>query len=112
MSAWVAACSSFNRPMPAAKPPPSLQMFNLAKAFARAVTCHQQGKLPEAERFCLQILQALPDHFDAKHLLALIRHQQGRSAEGADLIMQALKINPRVPGALSNLGLMLQALNR
>ena len=34
----------------------------------------------------------IPSDFDARHLLGVIRYQQGRSAEAVDLIAAALKI--------------------
>jgi protein O-GlcNAc transferase len=68
--------------------------------------------LADAERLYLQILQADPDDFDAKHLLGVIRHQQGRSVEAADLIAGALQTNPQSARALSNYGLILSELGR
>jgi hypothetical protein len=50
-----------------------------------------------------------PDHFDARHLLAIVCHQRGRTAEAIDLLATALR-SSQFSLALSNYGLMLQAL--
>lgn len=54
----------------------------LSRLLNQAVAFHQKGHLPPAETLYLQILDAQPDHFDARHLLAVLRHQQGRDEEG------------------------------
>src|SRR5499426_482153 len=78
----------------------------------RAVDCHRQGQLAQAEALYQQILQAQPGHFDARHMLGVIRYQQGRSAEALELVEAALKLNPGSARALSNQGLILYALRR
>ena len=77
-----------------------------------AVSLHQKGKLADAERLYLQILKVKPKHFDAQHLLGVLRHQQGRNAEAFELIAAALLVNPRGVIALSNFGNVLKALKR
>src|SRR5207237_6370214 len=52
-------------------------VLNVEQSLDRAIEAHQNGELPEAERLYLQILAAEPDHFDAQHLLGVIRQQQG-----------------------------------
>ncbi len=84
----------------------------MGQVLDRAIDCHQKGQLAQAEALYRQILQAQPDHFDAQHLIGIIRHQQGRSAEALELVSAALKLNPRSARALSNHGLILYALQR
>jgi protein O-GlcNAc transferase len=78
----------------------------------RAIDCHQEGQLTQAEALYLQILRNQPDHFDARHLLGVVRHQQGRSAEALELVGAALATRPKSVRALSNHGLILYALRR
>jgi tetratricopeptide (TPR) repeat protein len=63
---------------------------DLEKGFA----LHQGGRLAEAEKLYRRVLKAAPEHFDATHLLGLIRLQQGETLKGARLISQALRIEP------------------
>jgi tetratricopeptide (TPR) repeat protein len=85
---------------------------NLAQALAQAVALHQQGDLARAEKIYARILKARRDHFDALHLLGLLKHQAGKTGEAYRLISAALTVNPRSADARSNLGLVLHALKR
>ena len=77
-----------------------------------AVDFHQRGRFREAEQLYQAVLQAQPDHFDALHLLGILRAQQGSTEAAVKLITLALEQNPRVAEAHSNLGNALQALGR
>src|SRR5215510_809978 len=78
----------------------------------QAISLHQQGRLAEAEQLYRQILAQRPAHFDALHLLGVVRMQQGRGLEALELIEKALKVDPRSARALSNHGLVLFGLGR
>src|SRR5258705_5411760 len=82
----------------------------VAEAVKYAATFHQRGMLAEAETFYAAILNARPDHFNALHLLGVLRRQQGNSAEALRLIGAALNLNPCSLDALCNFGLVLFAL--
>src|ERR1700722_8734332 len=62
----------------------------LAEAIAYAVGCQGEGRWREAETLYGRILKVRPRHFDALHLLGVLREQQGRSAEALGLIASAL----------------------
>ncbi len=79
---------------------------------ARALQAHQRGRPAEAETLYLQILQAKPDHFEAQHLLGVLRAQQGRYDEAIELVGAALKRKPDSAGALANYGLILHRMKR
>jgi protein O-GlcNAc transferase len=81
-------------------------------ALQRAIALHQQGRLAEAETRYQRILGKEPAHFDALHMLGVVRMQQGRGAEALELIDRALKVDPRSARALSNHGLVLFGLGR
>lgn len=78
----------------------------------RAVALHQGGNLAGAQALYGEILDRQPGHFDALHLLGVLRHQEGRNGEAHELIAAACRINPNSPEALSNLGIVLQELRR
>jgi predicted O-linked N-acetylglucosamine transferase (SPINDLY family) len=96
------------------KPPPpaGTKEFSVKQALQEAIQLQQQGKLDRAALLYQKILGSLPDHFDAKHLLGIVRAQQGRNPEALELIGAALKINPNDASALSNFGIVLQRLGR
>lgn len=77
-----------------------------------AVELHQRGQFVEAERIYRAVLREMPDHFDALHLLGVLKLQQGRNSEALNLIGAALQKNPNHILALSNYGAVLLALKR
>jgi tetratricopeptide (TPR) repeat protein len=79
-------------------------MTSLQELFDRAITLHQGGNLVAAERLYQQALLMEPGSFAPRHMLGVIRFQQGRSSEAIDLITAALKRNPQVAAAWINLG--------
>jgi len=88
------------------------QTLNVAQAYDRAQRLHQQGQLQEAERLCLQVLQARPDHVDALHTVALICHARGQQVEALQLISTAMQVRKPAPAILLNRGIILSALAR
>jgi protein O-GlcNAc transferase len=94
-------------PQPLAKAP-----SDVAKTLAQALQCHQQGRLPEAERLYADVLAVRPDHLDALHMMALIKLAKGEPAEALQLVSAAMKGRKPSPQILLNYGLILNALNR
>lgn len=86
--------------------------IDLAPLLAKAVESHQTGDLELAQAAYAQILAEVPNHFDALHLLGVLRHQQGRNEEARTLIMSAISTNPSSVDALCNLGIVLQEQRR
>jgi protein O-GlcNAc transferase len=82
----------------------------VAEAVKYAAIFHQRGMLAEAEKFYAAILDVRPDHFNALHLLGVLRSQQGNGPEAVRLIGAALKMNPHSVDALCNFGGTLFAL--
>jgi protein O-GlcNAc transferase len=81
----------------------------IQEVFATALGLHQAGRLNEAERLYLQILQAEPRHADALHFLGVLAHQVGRNDLAVDLIGRAILQNGQVPAFHNNLGNALRA---
>ena len=59
---------------------PSAKPLNVPQTLAQALELHRQGKVVEAERLYAAIL-VRPDHFDALHMLGVIKLEQGRLDE-------------------------------
>jgi tetratricopeptide (TPR) repeat protein len=78
----------------------------------RALQLHQAGRLGQAEHVYRTILATQANHFDALHLLGVVRHQQGRNVEALHYIGAALKLRPGSAAALNNFGLVLAKLRR
>jgi tetratricopeptide (TPR) repeat protein len=85
---------------------------NVNADLKNAIALHQRGQLGEAEPAYRKILQTAPHHFDAQHLLGVLKHQQGRHDEAATLIAAALQQRPNEAVALANYGAVLNALRR
>ena len=80
--------------------------------FDQAITAHQHGDVASAERLYQQVLLLEPAAFAPRHMLGVIRFQQGRHDAAIELITAALKQNPAVPDAWINLGHVQSALGR
>jgi len=81
-------------------------------ALQEAQALHRQGRLAEAERIYSAIVACMPDHFDALHLLGVLRQEQSRPAEALSLIAAALRLNARSAEAHANYGIVLDDLGR
>ena len=97
--------------MPKAQTQPA-KPVNVPRAFSRAIECHRTGQLPQAAALYADVLAAKPDHFDALHMLGVIKLQHGELGEALRLMSRALQTQPSSPDVLINYGLVLHALNR
>jgi tetratricopeptide (TPR) repeat protein len=96
-------------PTLAQKPPKSASPdFDIQIALA----LQQQGRLDEAERIYLGILQAQPKHFDALHLLGVLYSQRRQYADALTRLDRAARVGPGQYMVFVNRGNVLQALGR
>lgn len=72
--------------------------------FDAALKLHQSGDLDRAESMYRQVVAGNPRHYEALHLLGVVRLQRGHTAEAITLIRQALAIEPKSPISWLNLG--------
>jgi protein O-GlcNAc transferase len=72
--------------------------------FSNALALHQQGRLDEAEKLYVKILDANPRHDESLHLLGLIEFGRKNYDRGVELISKALEIDPSFKAAQYNLG--------
>jgi len=78
----------------------------------QAIAFHQQGQLGQAGAIYRDLLKEDPKNSDALHLLGVISYQTEKHQTAADLIEQAIGINPNDASYRSNLGLALQELKQ
>lgn len=88
------------------------EIFDVARAFARALKLHEQGRLQEAEPLYREILSVRPDHVDALHMMGLIKLDKGQPAEALRFVSCAMQNRKPTPKILFNQGLILKALAR
>jgi len=69
-----------------------------------AIATHRSGRLDEAEKAYLEVLEDDPDNVDALHYLGVLRHQQGRSYQALELVSRAINLKPDAVDAINNLG--------
>ena len=70
---------------------------NVQQLLSRGLDHHRRGELAAAEQCYLQVLRQVPDDFEARYQLGMLRAQQGRLAEGLDLIAAALAPRADLP---------------
>lgn len=84
----------------------------IAAALQIAVEHQEAGRLTQAEAIYRRLLQAVPDHPDALHLLGLMAHEAGKHEIAIELIGKALTFMPEFAEAHNNLGNALLAQGR
>ncbi|MBP2291649.1 tetratricopeptide repeat protein [Azospirillum rugosum] len=84
-------------------------MVTVRDALAAAVGHHQAGRLDEARPLYLSILQAIPGHPDALHLLGVLESQRGLPRRAVLLLRRAVALRPDDGDVAGNLGLALRA---
>jgi tetratricopeptide (TPR) repeat protein len=69
-----------------------------------SIELHRLGRLDEAEQGYREHLEGQPDDAEVLHLLGLLRHQRGASAEAEDLLTRAHVLAPEKSGIELTLG--------
>ncbi len=87
-------------------------MATIQQALATALAHHQAGRLGEAAAGYRAVLDAMPGHADAAHLLGVVHLQAGHPAEAERLIRAAIQADRRAADYHDNLGSALKALGR
>jgi predicted O-linked N-acetylglucosamine transferase (SPINDLY family) len=79
---------------------------------ARALDLHRAGLLAPASEIYLQILEAAPRHAQARHMLGVLRAQEGRLSEALELVGAAIDAGAASAETLSDFGLILHKLGQ
>jgi predicted O-linked N-acetylglucosamine transferase (SPINDLY family) len=96
--------------VPFACTPMSPQKIN--RLLEQAIEHQTAGRFTEAEELYRQILAGAPTNFDAVHLLGTLAYQQNRMQEAIDLLVRALKIDPKSAVCRMRLGMALLGAGR
>lgn len=75
----------------------------LNQPLEQALEHHRSGRLDQAELLYRRILDEVPDHSDALHLLGVVAHQRGRHRRAIELIGKAVSLDPRQAAYHGNL---------
>ncbi len=68
--------------------------LQLQAKLVSALDHHRRGELDHAESLYRQVLAAVPQNYDALHLLGLVMGARGRADEGVALIRRAIAVDP------------------
>jgi tetratricopeptide (TPR) repeat protein len=79
------------------------------QAIQLALQNHKAGQLAQAEKIYRQILEKIPEHADALHLLGTLTLQMGQTENAVDLIQHAVRVNPNAAEYCNNLGVALRS---
>ncbi|MBM3601251.1 MAG: tetratricopeptide repeat protein [Alphaproteobacteria bacterium] len=63
-----------------------MELASPESVFEIAFAHHVAGRLRQAEELYGQVLQAQPDHVEARHLLGAVAHQSGRHEDAVRLL--------------------------
>jgi len=80
--------------------------------FPAAVAAYRQGRHADAQAICRNIVEGMPDHFDALHLLGVSEIDCGRFAQAEKVLTSAVGVAPKSAEAHANLGVALFNLRR
>jgi protein O-GlcNAc transferase len=83
--------------------------IDLKEQFARAVECHHEGRVAEAESIYRLILDVAPEQPFASYMLGVIAHESGENDRALELLSQALAVKPDLIEAHNALGMVLKA---
>ncbi|MFZ5526767.1 MAG: tetratricopeptide repeat protein [Pseudomonadota bacterium] len=97
---------------PSAPGPVQGPALSIDQAMHHAAQLQGAGRLKEAERVIMAILQARPDHAHALHLLGLVAYQAGQPAKAVEIIQRAVAVAPGEPVFHSNVAEMSRQLGR
>jgi len=79
-------------------------MSQITESMKQALSHHQAGRLDQALALYQAVLDRVPGHADALHLVGLVSHQQGRHSEAVRRIGEAIATNSDVAAYHNNLG--------
>ena len=82
------------------------QKMTLEQAMQLAYKHQSEGRLQQADLVLKRVLQSIPQHAHALHLLGVINHQAGNTDMAINMIAQAISINPNIGQFYSNIGEM------
>ena len=70
--------------------------ISIEQALQQGVTAHNEGRLQDAERFYMAVLQSQPSHPDANHNLGVLAVSVNKAEAALPLFKTALEANPTI----------------
>ena len=86
--------------------------MTLQALYEQALGSHKRGDLAAAERLYRQLLAAAPASFSARHMLGVLKAQQGDTAQALELLAIAVAQKPDAADALFNYANVLKEAGR
>lgn len=86
--------------------------MTLKDLYEQAVGSHKRGELAVAENLYRQVLEAAPASSAARHMLGVLKAQQGAIPEALDLLAQAVAQKPEAPDIRFNYANVLKRAGR
>jgi tetratricopeptide (TPR) repeat protein len=86
--------------------------MGLQTLYEQALGNHKRGELAAAERLYRQVLATAPSSFSARHMLGVLKAQQGDIPEALELLAAAVTQKPDAPDALFNYANVLKEAGR
>jgi predicted O-linked N-acetylglucosamine transferase (SPINDLY family) len=88
------------------------QTLTLDQAFKLALVHQQSGRSTEAAEIYTKIIEVLPNHAEAHHLLGIVAHQTGQADRAVELIDRAIALSGTTADYHNSLGNVVRALGR
>jgi Flp pilus assembly protein TadD len=85
---------------------------DFAELLDEGIAHHRAGRLSQAVAVYGRILDAVPEHADALHLLGLAAHQFGQKEQALTLVTRAVASRPNIAGFHNSRGVVLSSLGR
>jgi len=98
-----------NKKLSRMKSPLKKSLFDIDNELEKALKYHESGQLQKAEEIYKKILAINPNHSDSLHFTGVLAYQRGKNDAGVNLITQAIKNNPEIPGYHNSLGNIFKA---
>jgi tetratricopeptide (TPR) repeat protein len=86
--------------------------MTLQALYQQALGSHKRGELAAAEELYRQILDAAPKSFAARHMLGVLKAQQGDKTQALEILAEALAQNPDAADAQFNYANVLKTVGR
>ena len=87
-------------------------MTTVAEALALAAAHQNAGRPEEAALWCRRVLETVPDHPDALHLLGVMAHRGGDAAGAREFVARAAARDPARADLQHSLGVALMTVKR
>ena len=88
-----------------------MKTLNLNKLLTKALDCHKEGSINEADKIYLKILTEYPNDFDSNHLHGVVLSQKKNYKSSIKYYEKAFSIKPKNCELLNNYAISLRNIN-